>query len=264
MKNILVPIGSNKNATNTLQYAIDFVEGSQAKIYIINVYGVAKAAASMKNIDAILEKDSEKELKTVLKTVDNKGVKIISKSIKGNIKDSIERIAKQLDVDLIISSAKSNSTDEAVFLGKVSGGLIKQTNMPVLIVPKEYQFKPISKILMAIKSGTISSSEVLKPLKDIVNKYDANLDLLRVITPKLKKGDEDLNTELTTLVSNSTMTENGTIFQGVLEHLHNVKPDLLCVIRRKRGFFKRLWEKDRVYKKDFQSKVPLLILKGAF
>jgi len=264
MKNILVPIGSNSNAINTLQYAIDFVEGSKAKIYIINVYGVAKAASSMKNIDAILEKDSEKELKTVLKSVDNKGVEIISKSIKGNITSSIERIAKQLDVDLIISSAKSNSTDETVFLGKISGGLIKQTNLPVLVVPKEYQFKPISKVLMAIKSGTISSSEVLKPLKKILNKFDANLNLLRVITPKSHKDDTDLNTELNALVSSSTTTENGTIFQGMLEYLHDSNPDLLCVIRRKRGFFKRLWEKDKVYKKDFQSKVPLLILKGAF
>jgi nucleotide-binding universal stress UspA family protein len=264
MKNILVPIGSNTNAINTLQYAIDFVEGTTAKIYIINVYGVAKAASSMKNIDAILEKDSTKELKKVLHSVDKKGVEIISKAIKGSITDSIVRVAKQLDVTLIISSAKSNSTDETVFLGKITGSLIKQTNLPVLVVPKEYKFKPIAKVLMAIKSGTISAKNVLTPLEKILNKYNASLDLLRVVTPKSSKEDADLNSELDLLVSNFTTSENGTIFQGVLEHLHDANPDLLCVIRRKRGFFKRLWEKDKVYKKDFQSKVPLLILKGSF
>ncbi len=262
MKNILVPIGSNTNAINTLQYAIDFVEGTSAKIYIINVYGVAKAASSMKNIDAVLEKDSTKELKKVLSSVDKKGVEIISKAIKGNITDSIVRVAKQLDVALIISSAKSNSTDQTVFLGKITGSLIKQTNLPVFVVPKEYKFKPIAKVLMAIKSGKISTKDVLIPLEKIINKFNASLLLLRVITPKSTIDDSDLNSDLDILATNFTTSENGTIFQGVLEHLHDADPDLLCVIRRKRGFFKRLWEKDRVYKKSFQSKVPLLVLKG--
>ena len=119
MKNILVPIGSNiKAAINTLQYAVDFLQGTKATIYVIKVYGVTKVVGSFKNIDAILEEDSNKELDEVLYEVDSKGVEIIAKSIKGNITDSIGRVAKQLEVDLIISSAKSISTDDTVFLGK--------------------------------------------------------------------------------------------------------------------------------------------------
>ncbi len=263
MENILVPIGSNKNAINTLQYAIDFVEGTSVKIYVIKVYGVAKAASSMKNIDTILKEDSNKELKEILQKVDVKGVEIISRSIKGDVINSIERAAKQLKVDLIISSAKSISTDEKVYLGRIAGGLIKSTDIPVLVIPKEYKFKKISKLLLAIKSGIISSPSVLTPLHTILDRFSATLDLIRVITPKSNDEDANLNTELDALITNSKISQNGTIFQGVLEHLHESNPDLLCVIRRKRGFFVRLWEKDRVYKKDFESRIPLLVLKGA-
>ncbi len=264
MENILVPIGLNKNAVNTLQYAIDFIEGTSAKVYVIRVYGVAKAASSMKNIDTILQEDSDKELKAILKEIDTKGVEVISKSIKGDVIDSIERVAKQLKVDLIISSAKSISTDEKVYLGRIAGGLIKNTDIPVLIVPKEYKFKKISKLLLTIKSGIISSDDVLTPLHFILDKFSGKLDLLRVITPKSSNEDANLNTNLAALITNSKTTENATIFQGVLEHIHESNPDLLCVIRRKRGFFVRLWEKDRVYKKDFESRIPLLVLKGTF
>jgi nucleotide-binding universal stress UspA family protein len=263
MENILVPIGSNNNAINTLQYAIDFVEGTNARIYVIKVYGVAKAASSMKNIDTILKEDSNKELKTVLQKADTKGVEIISRSIKGDVIDSIERVAKQLNVDLIISSAKSISTDEKVYLGRIAGGLIKSTDIPVLVIPKDYKLKEISKVFMAIKSGAISSSDLLTPLKNILDKFKASLDLIRVITPKSRTEDAKLNSELDALVTNSKISENATIFQGVLEHIHESNPDLLCVIRRKRGFFIRLWEKDRVYKKDFESRIPLLVLKGS-
>ena len=264
MKNILVPIGSNKNAANTLQYAIDFAVGTSAKIYVIHVFGVSKMASSMKNIDSVLEKDSEHELDEVLNQVDKKGIEIISKSIKGNVIDSIERVANQLHVDLIISSAKSISTDDRVYLGKITGGLIKDTQLPVLVIPKNYKFKVVSKILMAIKSGIISSNNVLAPLNNVINRFNSRLDLLRVITPSALSEDAQLNDELEELKTNYKTTENATIFQGVLEHIHEVDPDMLCVIRRKRGFFKRLWEDDRVYKKDFESRIPLLILKGAF
>lgn len=264
MKNILVPIGSNKNAANTLQYAIDFAVGTSAKIYVIHVFGVSKMASSMKNIDSVLEKDSEHELDEVLNQVDKKGVEIISKSIKGNVIDSIERVANQLHVDLIISSAKSISTDDRVYLGKITGGLIKDTQLPVLVIPKNYKFKVVSKILMAIKSGIISSNNVLAPLNNVMNRFNSRLDLLRVITPSALSEDAQLHDELEELKTNYKTTENATIFQGVLEHIHEVDPDMLCVIRRKRGFFKRLWEDDRVYKKDFESRIPLLILKGAF
>lgn len=264
MKNILVPIGSNKNAKNTLQYAIDFAVGTNAKIYVIHVFGVSKMASSMKNIDSVLEKDSEHELDEVLNQIDKKGVEIISKSIKGNVIDSIERVANQLHVDLIISSAKSISTDDKVYLGKIAGGLIKDTQLPVLVIPKNYQFKKVSKILMAIKSGIISSNNMLAPLKNVINRFNSKLDLLRVVTPSSLSEDTQLNEELEELKTNYKTSENATIFQGVLEHIHEANPDMLCVIRRKRGFFKRLWEDDRVYKKDFESRMPLLILKGAF
>jgi len=264
MKNILVPIGSNKNAINTLQYAIDFAEGTGTKIYVVKVYGVSKVASSMKNIDTILEEDSNKELKEIIAEVDAKDVEIKSKSIKGDIVGSLERVAKQLQIDLVVSSARSCSTDEKIYLGRTAGGLIKSTNIPILIIPKVYKFKAVSKVFMAIKSKKISASEVLAPLKNILNRFTSKLDLIQVITPKFKDEDAELNVELDSLTTSFKTTDNATVFQGVLEHLHESNPDMLCVIRRKRGFFKRLWEKERVYKKDFESRIPLLVLKGAF
>jgi hypothetical protein len=37
---------------------------------------------------------------------------------------------------------------------------------------------------------------------------------------------------------------------------------MLCVFRRKRGFFKKLWEKNVILKQEFHTSIPLLILKG--
>ncbi|MFT4699197.1 MAG: hypothetical protein ACI9SJ_002360, partial [Flavobacteriaceae bacterium] len=56
--------------------------------------------------------------------------------------------------------------------------------------------------------------------------------------------------------------ENATIFQGILEHFQSQNPDLLCVIRRKRGFFQKFKEKNVIYKHEFHTSKPLLVLSG--
>lgn len=262
MNTILVPVGYDKKAVNTLQYAIDFAEIANAKIYVINVFGVTKVAGAIKKIDNILEQDSHQGLQEILKNVESKDVEIITKSIKGSIKDVIERVAKQLEADLIITSTKSDFASTKVFLGRIGGRLIKSTEVPILFVPRKYKFKGVSEILMAVKSTAISSPKVISPLKNILNVFDANLNLIRVETPDAAQEDSILSEDLKVLHNNFVTSENATVFQGVLEHLHALQPDMICVVRRKKGFFKRLWEKDRVYKKDFETKIPLLVLKG--
>ena len=51
MKNILVPVGSSKNALSHLQYAIDFAEAYDAKLFIVQVYNVYTKAGTMVKVD---------------------------------------------------------------------------------------------------------------------------------------------------------------------------------------------------------------------
>ena len=59
---------------------------------------------------------------------------------------------------------------------------------------------------------------------------------------------------------NLTISENATTYLGVLEHFRTKQPDMLCVFRRKRGFFKKLWEKSTILKSEFFAPVPVLVL----
>ena len=142
------------------------------------------------------------------------------------------------------------------------GNIIKDTEVPVLVIPEGAKFKPVKKILMTLKSGSIKSLKTLDVLVEIQKHFNSTINLLQVKTPKLDARDLELNATLESLVSKRIQTRNATVFQGVLEFLHEEDPDMLCVIRRKRGFFKNLWEDDRVKKIDFESNIPLLVLKG--
>lgn len=262
MKNILVPIGDSENAESTLQYAIDFATVFDAKVFVFRAFKAFSKTGTMLNVDEILERETTNIVKETVSKVDLKSVDVSIISAKGNVIDSINSINKELGIDLIIVGPKSNSIKEEVFLGNTSGSIVKQTDISVLVVPEGYTFKPIKKVLTAIKSGIIKRKGVLTPLETILKVFDAKMRLLQVKTPNFLPEDLEFHSELSALISGYKSSENSTLFQGVLEHLNENKPDMICVFRRKRGFFKKLWEQNTVKKVDFESRLPLLVLKG--
>ena len=238
MKNILVPIGSSENAKNTLQYAIDFAEKINAEVYVYRAYTVLSKAGTIININEIIQRETSLYVRTVIKSIDRRNVSVNMISARGSAIDSIKTIDKKLGIDLIILGPRSNSIDETAFLGNTSGSIIKQTEIPSLIVPEGYSFKPVSNILTAFRSGIIIKQDVLNPLKDFLKIFNIKSNLLLVKTPGHTSEDLVLDSQLSEIQSSLTITENATTFQGVLAHFLTQNPDMLCVFRRKRGFFK--------------------------
>ncbi|WP_299115051.1 universal stress protein [uncultured Winogradskyella sp.] len=263
MKTILVPVGSSKNAKLHLQYAVDFAKAFGAKLYVVQIYNVYTKAGTMIKVDHIIERESKAFLESHVASIDTKGVEVITKTFKGKLVDTIEKVCESLDVDLIILEPRTNSIKEEVYLGKTSGKIVKRTQIPALIVPEGYFYKPIVKILIATKSAIIRKKGVLNPLSAIKNQFKAVVNILLVKTAHHKDDDFVLNDDLKEMVTNTTIAERPTTFQAVLEHYKNHNPDLLCVVRRKRGFFSKLWEDDVILKQDFHSsKIPVLVLSG--
>ncbi|MBL4568424.1 MAG: universal stress protein, partial [Flavobacteriaceae bacterium] len=92
--------------------------------------------------------------------------------------------------------------------------------------------------------------------------FNTKVNLLLVKTPDYKEEDLVLDDALIALQNTLTTSENVTTFQGVLEHFQSNQPNMLCVFRRKRGFFKKLWEKNVILKEEFHCNIPLLVLSG--
>ena len=262
MKNILVPVGSSKNALSHLQYAVDFAETFGAKLFVVQVYNVYTKAGTMIRVDEIIERESREFLNDLVSKIDTKGVNVVVNTLKGKLVDTLEKASKVANIDLVLVEPRTNSIKDEVFLGKTSGKIIKQTQIPALIVPENTTFKPVKHILMAVKSAVIKKKNVLSPLKSIIDNFKAEANLLLVKTPNYKDEDFNVNDELQALTTNTIQTENATTYQGVLEHYQSTKPDMLCVVRRKRGFFTKKWEKNVIFKKDFSSSIPVLVLSG--
>lgn len=262
MKTILVPLGNSEQAVNTLQYAIDFASEINANIYVVQVFGSAKVTGFLRNIDDVIENRTKEEIAEVLSKVTVKNVDIKAITSAGKILDVIARASKELNVDLIIASANISSADSSLYVGSITGGIVKRTELPMLIIPMSCKFKPFYNGLIGLRSGVIRKAKVLKPLEELVAYFNTKFSLLHVITPHNNEEDNILHQDFIEIADTVTTSENATVFHGVLLHLNSITPDFICVIRRKRGFFAKLWEKNSIKKIDFESKIPLLVLKG--
>ena len=260
MMNILVPIGTSTNATETLQYAVDFAEAFGSEIYVMEVFNVTGKTGTLTNVTQKIADSGKERLKEIIGKVNTKQVSIKIASFNGELKDGLREIDKEIGLDLIILAPRSNDIQEEYYLGQTSGAIIKRTNIPTLIVPKGTAYKPFKNVLVAFKSGILKRKRILDPLIEIKNKYKSKVNLLMVKTPGYSDDDLKINTALMDISSQLTFTENPTTYHGVLEHFQAQHPDLLCVFRRKRGFFKKLWEKSTISKSEFFAPIPVLVL----
>ncbi len=260
MKNILVPIGTSPNAHETLQYAVELASKFSSKVYVMEVFNVAGGAGSLIDISVMVEKSGKERLKEVIGKVNDRGVEIKIATYNGDLIDGLKEIDHEIGIDLLVIAPRSNDIKEELYLGHTSGRMIKRTDIPTLIVPKGTKFSPYKKILTGFKSGILKRKRILNPLVEIKNKFESEIKLLLVKTPGYTDKDLQVNTALLDISSTLTLAEHATTYLGILEHIQVVKPDLLCVFRRKRGVFMNLWEKNTIHKSEFSAKIPVLVL----
>lgn len=260
MENILVPIGKSPNAVNTLQYAIDFAEFMDLKVYVMQAFTLVTKAGSLANVEKIVAKSTTDQLDQIVNQVDKKGVSVIIAAYNGDVIDGVRAVDEQYGIDLIILEPKTTDIREEVFLGNTSGSIIKQTNIPALIVPEGNTFYEYKNGLVAFKSGIVNHQSILDPLIIIKNAFKLYLNLLLVKTPSYSQEDLVINPLLESMSDSLKTTENTTTFEGVLEQFQSSQPDILIVFRRKRGFFTKLWEKNIILKREFRCSIPLLVL----
>lgn len=262
MKNILVPVGSTENGINNLKYAVNFASMNGGKVFLMSVYKDSSKIEDLAKVNEFWAKEKDNQLKDVIKAVNTEGVEVIRHATKGNPFDEINKLSKKENIDLIVVSPQSVEIDDKYYLGEITGKILKQTEIPLLIVPSGYLFRKFETILFAFKNGQFKKENVLDPLKYFKEVFNSKVNLLHVITPEATEESKVIDEDLMGLKSSLTTTNNATTFQGVLEHFQSHNPDMLCVVRRKRGFFKKLWEKNSIMKRDFHTSKPLLVLRG--
>ncbi|NND32256.1 MAG: universal stress protein [Saprospiraceae bacterium] len=264
MRKIVVPIDFSGNSMNALNQALKIAKILGAKIYVAHAYFARKRADTLKNVNKLLREEAEVELDLVLKKLDiPKGVSVKTKALKGEPVYAIEKYCRKIEADLIIVGTQGEMNDPEVFLGPVSGGLVKETGIPMLIIPNKYVFKKFETILFALKSMIVKHDEQLVPLKLFTKKFAAKLSILQVKAPDNKPEELKISDRIKKLKTPVNHIEGENLYHGLTAYLvDHPEIDLVCVMRRRRKFLELLFTRSLTKRDTFQSSVPMLILQG--
>jgi nucleotide-binding universal stress UspA family protein len=264
MKKILVPTDFSANSKNALQYALAIADRFGSQITLLHTVQVIQLASMLKSMDEVLIQEAEQEMEALTKDLSD--YQITTQINKGEAIETISKTAKEGGYDLVVMGTKGASGLKEVFIGSVTGGVMRRTDTPILAIPEGYAPKPIKNIVLALANMTLSSESVIQPLLDLTQKLEAEVKIFHVLKRNQTDYDDFLQTKLWLQnLPHSTHIENerGSLSSSILSFVNSVDGDMLCMVHRKRGFigfFEHIFNKSVTLTEVFNAELPLLIL----
>ncbi len=116
------------------------------------------------------------------------GIRVITALEDGRIAPTLRDYAIRFNVDLIVMSSHSRGGVKRIALGSVTDYLIRNTNIPVLIVKQPASFlsatfeESVSRIVVPL-DGSALAEQILPELASLALRLNATVSLLHVLTP---------------------------------------------------------------------------------
>jgi len=267
MKTILLMTDFSDNAKNAIQYAINMY-GEEVNYILLNTYIVRENSGAFMSVADRIKEISEEELSNELTYIENKfsqysNLNITTLSQRGGPIDSVNIIKSQHPIDLIVMGTKGASGLTKLLIGSVTASIVKETNLPVLIVPEKAEYQPIKKIVFAVDDFKMDD-ELLRPLTSMIQKEKSTLHLLNVVNKEAL----NLNMEELKKLYGQNIVIESVVGESVSEEIEKFATDnqinLITVVAHHNKFFDRLFHKSVSQELVFHAKLPILVLDDSF
>ncbi|MEO1262459.1 MAG: universal stress protein [Bacteroidota bacterium] len=266
MKRILVPTDFSPVADNALNYALGIADAFKSELYLCHVFAFDRFNY---NFDLPDDKQPypvrlERKLKMTTQKFSEKikqaGLTVHTMVEEESIFSLFGSKVNELKIDIIIMGSKGASGIEKVVFGTVAGTALNWAKVPVLVVPPQHPFRPLENIVLA-KDNKEILQEVLSPLRQLALVFGAAVTILNAKSGTNKKGykknDHHLEGVKTTY---REVTILNSINESINDFVDKEGCDLLCMVRREKGFFESIFKKSITKAQVYDSQVPLLVL----
>jgi len=268
MKKILVPTDFSPICENALNYAIEIAAKLSSEIILYHVYSFHRRIDYDRNYPEDdqpyvreIEKKMSKEKSSVIDKARAKGVSIRTKVEENNVFYLFKNKVEKNDVDLIIMGTKGETGLDRVIFGSVAVTALESSKVPVLVVPPEHKTYKIEKVALATDIKDLSK-DVISVLEELITKFSSELTVLSII----QNDEEDRphkNGELEFQGLKTIYKEieiSNTINETINEYVQKNQYDLVCMIRKDKGFFESIFKRSVTKTQVYHTKLPFLVI----
>lgn len=270
MKTIIVATDYSDSAEVALKYATFIARLTKTKIALLNIYTfnihALNGRISPAAMDNLIE-SNQQHLEHYAKKLSLKYDIALSAHTLTSIEDySLEKFAQSLNAGLIVMGMNRNLSDQSLS-GNISSSIIKNTKLPVLVVPQGVEFKLPERLLYACDYHAVPNEDHLQELNEIAGTFGAEVQVFH-ITKNPFQADEALQAIIIEQLENSLQPVSHSyrdknardIIEGLKEGIDEFKADILVMSPHKYGFWSSLFHKSKTREMALKSTIPLLSL----
>jgi len=270
---ILIPTDFSESARAAFDYAYQLsLKEETAELVLLNSYELPQGSSAggiMMSLEEAMAKESTNDLKREVAFLTEKypNLYISSESQYGALENAVSRTAKEREIDFIVMGTHGASGWKKTFIGSNTEKVIENVEIPVIAVPKEWEYREIKNIVYATDLKRLENPEVLKPICRIAEQFDSTIHIVYVAE---QAGDVDLEKEVSKLPLNNyfekrtrkfEVIESKSVEVGIDSFVKDIDADMVVLIPKAATFWQKLFKRSITEQMCFHTSVPLLAIK---
>lgn len=271
MKVILVPTDFTYSARNAISYAASLAGAINAKLILFHSFQIQLPSPDFPVLSMTGEELEHKAERILQKTAADLrkqyGIKVEAHVHSGfHPPEEIVRLTKRLKPELIVMGIKDRGRVTEFFIGSTPISVMRNIDVPVMIIPENAVFIKPEKILLAVDYSFPVESSVLSPLLKISKVFQSEVYVVNI----LESGDaasEKKSGSLAKLDKALQGTKHVYYFptsknlmDGIDDFLAKHKAVMIAMIPHKHVLIERLFGKSNTASLATHFHIPLLAL----
>jgi nucleotide-binding universal stress UspA family protein len=270
MNSILVPIDFSETSENALKYAVGIANYLSFKIVLLHVDSMPIMNNEFQDVSYLVNKSREEYLELLnSKALQLKKDNFLNGNIEyfastGELKTTIEGFISEHNIDYVVMGITGcDSAITQFLLGSNAVALSKNSNVPLFIIPKNYQYKPIKKMVYACQLEAKDPVGIIK-VKVLNAIFGSSLFVLHVIPNDhfLSKKESDIeyfNEQKLKQVNHQTyVVQSDDVSETIIDFIGNHDIDIIIMEQKNYSFLERIVHASATKELAFKSPIPLL------
>lgn len=145
MKTILVAVDFSSGTEKLLKVADKLSKAFDEQVYLVHVlddsplytmYGMyPEEIPAMTEYRELAKEAAKKKLSETKESLEEMGVLVLAQLLEGRPYEAITNFAEEMETDMIVVGTHGHSAIGSVLMGSVASSLVRESKVPVLVVP---------------------------------------------------------------------------------------------------------------------------------
>lgn len=270
MKKIIACTDFSANAKSAVEYAFEVAQHYNASLTILHSYLIPIPVSEVppsQEIFEITRKEAEEQMKSLVEQLQNRNknkIEIVPRIENENLIISLEELIKEAIPDLIVIGTRGERDVIDVVVGSNTLKVLNHFTLPVLVVPLNAHFKPLSKIGFACDFSKVVQTTPVDLIRKLVTDFKAEL---HVLNADYRNKHFNVNTPEESMLLDHLLFKlkpHYHFLEGketdllIEEYAEKNNLDLLITIPKNHGFFERFFKGTNTRRFIYHTHTPLL------